>query len=291
MAFKVDEVDTNGTRHTFGLSQEGRNRIYVVKLNSLDNIVTCSCKMFESMRLLCHHALRVLNVRNVTKIPPQYILKRWTKDAKSEIGAQEHEALLQQKDKSSVVLRRNNMVRITYDILSKAAMTEKASKIAMEKLKEMEKLIEKDEVEPKGSGQEDEVQPKGSGHKESNEALNDDNISDDNESGCEVDETPVLDPSCAKTKGMSNARWKSSVEKRNKNTSKNKFYPPMNLSAINIQGFWPPPNQVSSLHIPYDLNSDSMALVMPNSSFTSMLLSRVIVDLIHSITLSSSFRV
>ncbi|KAL6214154.1 hypothetical protein ACLB2K_013592 [Fragaria x ananassa] len=186
------------------------------------------------------------------------------------------------------------MVRKAYDILSKVAMTEKASKIAMEKLKEMEELIEKDEVEPKGSG-----------HKESNEALNDDNISDDNESGCEVDETPVLDPPCAKTKGMSNVRWKSSVERHNKNASKNKvlnsysschaqsnsnssnpspltmstssynqFYPPMNLSAINIQGFLPPPIQVSSLHIPYDSNSDSMALVMPNSSFTSMLLSQ-----------------
>ncbi|KAL6135334.1 hypothetical protein ACLB2K_067562 [Fragaria x ananassa] len=220
------------------------------------------------------------------------------------------------------VLRRNNMIRKAYDILSKAAMTEKASKIAMEKLKEMEELIEKDEVELKGSG-----------HKESNEALNDDNISDDNESGCEVDETPVLDPPCAKTKGMSNARWKSSVEKRNKNASKNKVSSskkgdaakqqkqkqsedPVLSSKCNIEKqknraskdpvsfskkvlnsysschaqsnsnssnpspltmstrFLPPPIQVSSLHIPYDSNYDSMALVMPNSSFTSMLLSQ-----------------
>ncbi|ONI29931.1 hypothetical protein PRUPE_1G223100 [Prunus persica] len=41
-----------------------------------------SCKMFESMGLLCRHALRVLNVKEVTKIPSQYILKRWTKEAK-----------------------------------------------------------------------------------------------------------------------------------------------------------------------------------------------------------------
>ncbi|KAL6195697.1 hypothetical protein ACLB2K_031315 [Fragaria x ananassa] len=190
---------------------------------------------------------------------------------------------------------------------------------------------------------------------------------------------PVLDPPCAKTKGMSNVGWKSSVEKRNKNASKNKvssskngdaakqqkqkqsedpvlsgkgniekqknrasknpvssskkvctrsstinmqpclplsnqvlnsysschaqsnsnssnpspltmstsnynqFYPPMNLSAINIQGFLPPPNQVSSLHIPYDSNSDSMALVVPNSSFTSMLLSQVGEDMEETI--------
>lgn len=210
MAFKVDEVDTDGTRHTFELSQEGRNRIYVVKLNSSDNTVTCSCKMFESMGLLCRHALRVLNVRNVTKIPPQYVLKRWKKDAKSEIGAQEHGALLQQKDKPSIALRRNNMIRKVYDILSTAALTEKGCKIAMEKLKEMKELIEKDEAESNGSG-----------NKENNETLNDDSISDDNESDHQVDNTPILDPPCAKTKGMSNERWKSTVEKRNKNASKN----------------------------------------------------------------------
>ncbi|XP_062014141.1 protein FAR1-RELATED SEQUENCE 5-like [Rosa rugosa] len=99
MTFKMDEVDTNETVHTFELSQEGCNRISVVKLNSSDDTITCSCKMFESMGLLCRHALRVLNVRNFTKIPPQYILKRWKKDAKSRIGAQEHETLLQQKNK------------------------------------------------------------------------------------------------------------------------------------------------------------------------------------------------
>ena len=38
--------------------------------------------MFETLGLLCRHVLRILIVKNVTKLPVQYILKRWTKDAK-----------------------------------------------------------------------------------------------------------------------------------------------------------------------------------------------------------------
>ncbi|KAK9931792.1 hypothetical protein M0R45_019056 [Rubus argutus] len=60
MAFKMDEVETTGTVHTFKLNEEGRSTVYVVKLNSSDSTITCTCKMFESMGLLCRHALGVV---------------------------------------------------------------------------------------------------------------------------------------------------------------------------------------------------------------------------------------
>ncbi|KAG8059016.1 hypothetical protein GUJ93_ZPchr0002g25552 [Zizania palustris] len=44
-----------------------------------------SCSKFETMGLLCPHALKALsikNIKNVCNIPETYILKRWTKDAK-----------------------------------------------------------------------------------------------------------------------------------------------------------------------------------------------------------------
>ena len=40
--------------------------------------------MFETLGLLCRHALRILIVKNVTELPVQYNLKRWTKDAKKD---------------------------------------------------------------------------------------------------------------------------------------------------------------------------------------------------------------
>ncbi|CAB4278255.1 unnamed protein product [Prunus armeniaca] len=52
------------------------------------------------MGLLCCHALRVLNVKEVTEIPSQYILKWWTKVAKKGWDANEHGESLQLARKS-----------------------------------------------------------------------------------------------------------------------------------------------------------------------------------------------
>ncbi|XP_051114539.1 protein FAR1-RELATED SEQUENCE 5-like [Andrographis paniculata] len=47
--------------------------------------IKCSCKKFESMGILCLHALLVLTTENVHKIPERYILSRWTTNVKSRI--------------------------------------------------------------------------------------------------------------------------------------------------------------------------------------------------------------
>ncbi|XP_021729163.1 protein FAR-RED ELONGATED HYPOCOTYL 3-like [Chenopodium quinoa] len=46
--------------------------------------VSCSCKMFERLGLLCSHALKVLDTMNIKLVPEKYILKRWTKESRSE---------------------------------------------------------------------------------------------------------------------------------------------------------------------------------------------------------------
>ncbi|XP_043720901.1 protein FAR1-RELATED SEQUENCE 5-like [Telopea speciosissima] len=45
-------------------------------------VVTCSCKLFEFMGLLCKHILRVFHKTDLKEIPSQYLLKRWTMDAR-----------------------------------------------------------------------------------------------------------------------------------------------------------------------------------------------------------------
>ena len=41
----------------------------------------CSCNKFEFVEILCTHSLKVLSLQNCKRVPNQYILKRWTKDA------------------------------------------------------------------------------------------------------------------------------------------------------------------------------------------------------------------
>nr|KYP49919.1 Protein FAR-RED IMPAIRED RESPONSE 1 [Cajanus cajan]KYP49931.1 Protein FAR-RED IMPAIRED RESPONSE 1 [Cajanus cajan] len=47
------------------------------------NIIHCSCCKFETFGILCCHCLRVFIHMDVKSVPEQYILKRWTKLARS----------------------------------------------------------------------------------------------------------------------------------------------------------------------------------------------------------------
>ena len=60
----------------------GRKNEHIVKFSTLGGQVNCSCKKFEFVGILCCHALKILDINNIKKIPEQYILKRWTMDAK-----------------------------------------------------------------------------------------------------------------------------------------------------------------------------------------------------------------
>jgi hypothetical protein len=45
----------------------------------------CSCGQFNRIGMLCGHALKVLDLMNIESLPAQYILKRWTREARSGI--------------------------------------------------------------------------------------------------------------------------------------------------------------------------------------------------------------
>ena len=46
----------------------------------------CSCRMFESFGLPCHHIFYVMTVEQLKKILASLILKRWTKEAKERLS-------------------------------------------------------------------------------------------------------------------------------------------------------------------------------------------------------------
>ncbi|XP_057985260.1 protein FAR-RED IMPAIRED RESPONSE 1-like [Hevea brasiliensis] len=73
--------------YSFELVGEGGNsRTRTVHFNACTMDISCTYKKFQSMGLLCSHALKIFVVKNVTKIPDNYILRRWTKDAKEKDG-------------------------------------------------------------------------------------------------------------------------------------------------------------------------------------------------------------
>lgn len=73
--------------HTYALSID-EGRIEQIVTFSIDNTtITCSYKLFQAKGLLCQYSLYILTIRmNFSSLLSQYILKRWTNDAKQGNG-------------------------------------------------------------------------------------------------------------------------------------------------------------------------------------------------------------
>ncbi|KAL0450743.1 UNVERIFIED_CONTAM: protein FAR1-RELATED SEQUENCE 5 [Sesamum latifolium] len=67
----------------YKVSTYGQVCEYTVLYSSEDDSVACSCMKFQFVGILCSHALKVLDYRNIKIVPSQYILKRWTRDARA----------------------------------------------------------------------------------------------------------------------------------------------------------------------------------------------------------------
>ena len=66
------------------LGKRGINRTFMYDL--ANQTVLCSCKKFEFEGILCAHALKLYYDLDLSSIPSNYYLKRWSKDAKCGIG-------------------------------------------------------------------------------------------------------------------------------------------------------------------------------------------------------------
>ncbi|KAF8102934.1 hypothetical protein N665_0190s0051 [Sinapis alba] len=83
-----EEEDDGGNKGTFRVQDYEQNRGFVVVWSSESSEVVCSCRLFEFKGFLCRHAMIVLQMSGELTIPSQYVLKRWTKDARSREAAE-----------------------------------------------------------------------------------------------------------------------------------------------------------------------------------------------------------
>ncbi|KAK8348642.1 hypothetical protein V6Z11_A06G093900 [Gossypium hirsutum] len=190
----------------YHVTEDGRERIYCVEFDVPNSIVSCSCNMFESLGLLCRHALRVLLMNNIKEIPEKYILRRWTKKAKS-LQASDFRASSAHEEKSSCLLRLSELNHIGYNLFDKGSLTPKCTQIVKEKLFEALHLVEK-ELSTMQEANDSEI----SKHTSFQDAINDGNG--------RSSEKLMFDPVCVKTKGSRNSRMKSQFEKNQKKKNK-----------------------------------------------------------------------
>jgi zinc finger SWIM domain-containing protein 3 len=78
--FLCDEIEAE--ENVYIVKFHGTQRDHIVRFIPKGEKVSCSCKRFEFAGILCSHCLKVLDINNIKHIPQEYILKRWTIDAK-----------------------------------------------------------------------------------------------------------------------------------------------------------------------------------------------------------------
>ncbi|KAK0595387.1 hypothetical protein LWI29_006104 [Acer saccharum] len=124
LSLGIEEISHGVSTTKFKLTdQESGTKTKFVEFNSLESCVTCSCKKYESVGILCDHALKVLNMKNIFHIPPQYILKRWTKSAKDGVVAvedvQESEGEVADESMRHMHMYKTKLKRKASDVITK----------------------------------------------------------------------------------------------------------------------------------------------------------------------------
>lgn len=193
------EVSSSDTIHTFEVCEEGSQRGCTVQFNSHNAEIFCSCKKFESLGILCCHALWVFSIKNFTRIPNQYLLKRWTKEAKGGMMGYEQNVARTMNSKDELVWR-NSMIQFVWNSVYKTRGMDTIRQICQKKLLELDKEIDKEVARLK--------------------LVEEINLV--TEEASEVNDvcTPGLDLSHGRLDGVSNTRLKSHYEKRKVNPSK-----------------------------------------------------------------------
>jgi zinc finger SWIM domain-containing protein 3 len=69
--------------HTYTVVLLNEDGEYIVSFDSVEKTISCSCRKFETVGILCCHALKVFYLLDIKTIPDIYILKRWRREAKS----------------------------------------------------------------------------------------------------------------------------------------------------------------------------------------------------------------
>ncbi|EOY34283.1 FAR1-related sequence 3 isoform 6 [Theobroma cacao] len=138
--YTANRIEGDAAISTFRVAKfEDDNKAYIVTLNYPEMRANCSCQMFEYSGILCRHVLTVFTVTNVLTLPSHYILKRWTRNAKSVVATDERSSELLAQE--SLTVRYNSLCREAIKYAEEGAIATETYNVAMGTLKEGGKKI------------------------------------------------------------------------------------------------------------------------------------------------------
>ncbi|XP_010245238.1 PREDICTED: protein FAR1-RELATED SEQUENCE 5-like [Nelumbo nucifera] len=141
--FRHEKIEESGSKFTYSVWKRDHEQARcIVTFDSSNSNAKCSCQLFEVAGYLCKHILKIFLVADVHSIPPQYILKRWTRDAKSGPTVDNQSEEIQSDCYDPYSLRYCNIYREIVSIAAKAVVTEEVFKMAKNGLEATLKEVE-----------------------------------------------------------------------------------------------------------------------------------------------------
>lgn len=151
LANSATKVDDSGTVATYRVAKFGEDhRAHAVSFNSFEMKASCSCQMFEYSGIICRHILAVFRAKNVLMLPSNYILKRWTRNAKSGTDMDERISENPNNSRESLNVCYNNLRQEAIKYVEKSAKSIHIYHVAMDALREASKKVAA--VKNQGSG-------------------------------------------------------------------------------------------------------------------------------------------
>jgi len=142
-ATSCHETSSGGNLLRFGITMQGRgSKVWDVVLDTSTMEISCGCRKFERMGLLCSHALKVFTLQNVDTIPVKYVLKRWTKDARRSMYTLAQDDSTQQECTEAELAYRNRAMQYAFNLIIKSQELEESRKIFWDSLETGEKALE-----------------------------------------------------------------------------------------------------------------------------------------------------
>ncbi|EOX98949.1 FAR1-related sequence 5 [Theobroma cacao] len=142
LTFMASKSDDDGDIITYQVAKFGEDhKAYYVKFNVLEMKATCSCQMFEFSGLLCRHVLAVFRVTNVLTLPSHYILKRWTRNAKSSVILEERASDVYTNYLESHTVRYNTLRHEAFKFVEEGSKSLNTYNVALGALQEAVKRV------------------------------------------------------------------------------------------------------------------------------------------------------
>lgn len=137
LANPATKTNESGSSITYRVAKFGENqKAHIVNFDSFEMKASCSCQMFEFSGIICRHILAVFRAKNVLTLPPQYVLKRWTRDAKTGVVLDEQVPEHTSSSHESLAVRHNNLRQEAIKYVEEGAKSIHIYHIAMKYLQE-----------------------------------------------------------------------------------------------------------------------------------------------------------